>query len=85
MCSNTPATPVSVIVSRYANGHAYDKLQNLTCSGLKDAMYEADKLRTHGVSVIVRPNYNETDAEGRYFREWRSLDGTPFKECKWRF
>lgn len=33
-----------------------------------------------GVCVIVRPNYNEPDESGRWFREWRSMNGEPFKE-----
>lgn len=32
-----------------------------------------------GMSVIVRPNFNEE----KFYREWRSFDGKPFEEVKW--
>lgn len=35
-----------------------------------------------GVSVLIRPNYNETDADGTFFREWRSFNGEPFREVR---
>ncbi len=39
----------------------------------------------NGFVVIVRPNYNEKDASGSFFREWRSFNGKPFKECRWAY
>lgn len=36
-------------------------------------------------SVIVKPLYNEiTKQRGTFFREWRSIDGKPFKEIVWK-
>lgn len=36
--------------------------------------------------VIVRPNYNETDDQGRrFFREWRSFNGSTLEEVRWYF
>jgi hypothetical protein len=37
-----------------------------------------------GMTVILRPRYNETDAKGRYFRDWRSFDGGVLRECIFR-
>lgn len=48
------------------------------------ALADGEARKAVGVAVIVRPNYNESDSEGRYFREWRSFNGQPFKECRWR-
>jgi hypothetical protein len=55
---------------------------------LCDAMFKAENvaaaselansLRKKGVSVILRPNYN--DENGRSFREYRSFNGEDFRE-----
>lgn len=47
-------------------------------------LLSSDKHRAKGKVVIVRPNYNEKNPDGTsFFREWRSFDGEPFKECRW--
>lgn len=64
-----------------------------TCQTLDGAMTLGEKERTldrrekgsyGGICVIVRPNYNETDDSGRFFREWRSFNSLPFKESRWK-
>jgi hypothetical protein len=45
----------------------------------------ADKKTAKGLSVIIRPIYNEKDSKGEFFREWRSFNGEAFTEVKWRF
>ena len=50
---------------------------------VEEATSQADKFRDKGVSVLVRPTYNERDDKGRFFREWRSFHGEAFKECRW--
>lgn len=52
---------------------------------VEQARLVADMYVGEGKSVIVRPTYNETDADGSFFREWRSFNGEPFKECRWGF
>ncbi len=37
-----------------------------------------------GMTVIVRPRYNEVDKKGRCFRDWRSFDGGVLRECIFR-
>ena len=44
-----------------------------------------DSLIVKGLSVIVRPTYNEKDVQGRFYREWRSFSGEPFKEVRFSF
>ena len=42
--------------------------------------------RTHkriGSAIIIRPNFNEQDERGKFFREWRSFDGEAWRECRW--
>lgn len=41
--------------------------------------------KREGWRVIIRPNYNEEDIDGPFFREWRSFNGEPFNEVRWRF
>ena len=36
-----------------------------------------------GYSVILRPSFNETDAKGSFFREWRSFNGESLREVRW--
>lgn len=38
-----------------------------------------------GFSVIIRPNFNEEDEKGRFFREWRSFNGSLFKEVRFQY
>jgi hypothetical protein len=52
---------------------------------LEEAMRVGKHKCADGMSVIVRPNYNEKDSRGDFFREWRSFNGDAFKECKWYF
>jgi len=43
-----------------------------------------DMYREKGVCVIVRPNYNEKDDKGTFYREWRSFNGEELKEVVFR-
>lgn len=77
----------SVIVSLCtADGSSVygDRLVDVTLDSAAAAMAAADEHRRQGYSVIVRPLYNETDATGEYFMEWRSFNGEPFRVCAWR-
>lgn len=80
---------VSVIVSKCtpAGDRVYgDRLVDATFRNPDDASTFANTLCQQGKSVIVRPNYNETDETGkRYFREWRSFNGEPLREVKFGF
>lgn len=58
------------------------RLVEVSYSTLAEARAEGDKLRATGMSVVVRPSYNETDADGTFFREWRSFNGERFQECR---
>ena len=60
-----------------------DRFVDATFTNLEHAMALGESLRAKGKAVIVRPNYNERDAKGRYFREWRSFNGSPLKETRW--
>ncbi len=79
------ANTVSVIVSRYANNRVYDRVLDVTTQNIDTAFAIGKDNARDGMSVIVRPNYNETDSKGRFFREWRSFNGESFKECRWEF
>lgn len=81
---------VNVIVVKCAgvddNCRSYgDRLVDATYDTVEEATAQADPHRRQGVSVIVRPTYNESDDKGRFFREWRSFHGEAFKECRWSF
>ncbi len=79
---------VSVIASRCVGDRGKetiwgDCLVDARFSSLEEAMIEGKKHCGRGMSVIVRPNYNEQDERGGYYREWRSFHGEAFKECRW--
>lgn len=84
------STRVEVIVSPTRNDHICGaRLQDLAYQDLESAYkvgaycvehYADSKIE---VVVIVRPVYNEHDESGRFFREWRSFNGEPFKEVRW--
>ena len=77
---------VCVIVSKCIGDRIYgDRLVDEKLSSVEDAKALGEKHRAAGQSVVVRPNYNEEDSDGRFFREWRSFDGTPFKECRFAY
>jgi len=77
---------VSVIVSKCVGERIYgDRLIDATYPTLDTARKLGETYRGNGKSVIVRPLYNESDDDGRFFREWRSFDGGEFKECRWQF
>lgn len=80
---------VTVIVSHCApkGDRVYgERLTDTRFSKLDDALKFASPLREQGKSVLVRPNYNERDSKGRFYREWRSFNGEPFQEIRfdWR-
>lgn len=61
-----------------------DRLVDETFTDMDAAKSLADSKLGKGLSVILRPNYNETDENGkRYFREWRSFDGEALREVRW--
>lgn len=48
-----------------------------------EALALAMSLRGENLSVIIRPSFIETDAEGvESYREWRSFNGSNFKEIR---
>ena len=49
---------------------------------LEEAMTEGKFHCGEGRSVLVRPNYNEKDGKGSFFREWRSFNGEALKEVR---
>lgn len=55
---------------------------NQTYESLEEARQVAEGMRAEGKCIILRPNYNEKDVDGEFFREWRSFDGEKFKECR---
>lgn len=76
---------VSVIhcSSNVAGTIVFEQLQKLDFENLVEATIAAVRLAKHGFAIIIRPNYNETDDAGnRFFREWRSFNGAPFKEIR---
>jgi hypothetical protein len=66
----------------WLNGHP---IEDEIFASLEAANEFAEGFKSLGVSVIVRPTYNETDSTGRFFREWRSFNGEAFKESRWNF
>lgn len=74
---------VHVLVSSYAEERIGERLSDSRHPSLEEAQACGETLRAKGVCVIVRPTYNETDRNGRFFREWRSFDGAEFIECRW--
>jgi hypothetical protein len=76
---------VSVISSQCVRDRVFgDRLRDATFRNVESANDFARELLEPGVSVIVRPNYNEHDHNGRFFREWRSFNGEPFREVRWQ-
>jgi hypothetical protein len=53
-------------------------------SSLEKAMTEGEGWRSDGICVIVRPNYNEEDEKGHFFREWRSFNGEKLTEVRFK-
>lgn len=76
---------ISVIVGSCVNDRILGQSQTRFFETLDAANTYAQTKSGKGVSVIVRPSYNETDEQGNFYREWRSLDGTPFRECRWEY
>jgi hypothetical protein len=62
-----------------------ERISEQSLSTLEEALILGNSLVGERLSVIVRPSYNEKDASGKFFREWRSFNGEPFKECRWNF
>ncbi len=76
---------VAVIVVRCNKDTVWgERLVDARLANLEDARALGETKRAPGMCVIVRPTYNETDDAGkRFYREWRSFNGEPFKECRW--
>jgi len=60
-----------------------NRLSEESYASLEEAMTSGQNQVGEKRSVIVRPSYNEEDEKGRYYREWRSFNGSPFEECRW--
>lgn len=80
---------ISVIVSRCVKktppgtGTIYgDRLLEIKVVTIEEGMVQGNLHLADGRSVIVRPNYNETDEKGGFFREWRSFNGEALKEVR---
>lgn len=85
-------TKVSLIVSPCVKGTAQgegrifgERLVDRSMDTVEEATRLGHLYRVVGQSVVVRPNYNEEDEKGKFFREWRSFNGEPFRECRWPF
>ena len=59
-----------------------DRLFSATFGSVEEAMKRAADCCLPGVAVTVRPNYNEKDERGRFFREWRSFNGGALEEIR---
>ena len=59
-----------------------DRLFDEVFSTFAEAWVVGTKQVAEKMNVIVRPNYNEHDERGTYFREWRSFNGENFKEVR---
>ncbi len=59
------------------------QLWHVSYPTLLAAIRIAASKRAPGMAVTIRPNYNEQDRKGKFFREWRSFNGEDFKECRW--
>ncbi len=61
-----------------------ERLHDDTFASLEAARLWGESAKDQGLSVLIRPNFNERDETGaRFFREWRSFDGRPFQEIRW--
>jgi len=80
---------VSVIVSLCVKGTkpgegrivGFSRVEEIF-SSLEEALVSGKSRCAEGKSVVVRPDYNEMDAQGRFFREWRSFNGEELKEVR---
>jgi hypothetical protein len=80
----------TVIVSRcfYHPNKPYEEtvygmaLSETTSMGEEYALRFADPFRIPGLSVTVRPNFND---EGLKFHEFRSFNGGAFKRVDWLY
>lgn len=52
---------------------------------LGDVDSQALSHRAPGICVLIRPNFNEKNDRGDFYREWRSFDGGTFTEIHWYF
>ena len=75
-----------IVVKCAGNNQVYgDRLVDAPFTSLVVAKSLGEMARMEGWCCIIRPAYNEEDEKGRFFREWRSFNGEPFKECRWSF
>lgn len=70
-----------VIVSPYCSrGHFYKEERRVFVEPLEAILFAKPKIKK-GVGVIIRPQFNESNAEGEtFFRDFVSVDGAPFVE-----
>lgn len=73
--------------SRAGSWRAWDRVSESRYSSLEEAMQQGEANACEGLSVIVRPTYNEFDplpdgSKNKFFREWRSFDGKSFEEVR---
>lgn len=74
---------VSVIVTKCAGGTIFgERLVDERFPNVDEAKALGNTKIAAGMSVLVRPNYNETDADGTFYREWRSFNGEDFREVR---
>lgn len=77
--------PISIIVVKCSplGEQVYgDRLSWIVLYNLREALSLGTDKSKEGVCVIVRPSFNEEDVSGHFFREWRSFNGSPLKECR---
>lgn len=66
--------------------HASARLMCEQFASLEMARLAAETAIQKGFSVVLRPDYNETDETGQTFcRKWRSFDGEPLQESRFVF
>lgn len=79
---------ISVIVSKCEGDWIYgERLVDTTfpLSSWEDACLLGESHRAPGMSVVIRPNYNEEEDGVKFFREWRSMHGVVFQEVRFVF
>ena len=75
------------LLETYASYRSYGEAKEVKFDSLEEAMKKARTKIAEGMSVLVRPNYNENedDGEKRFFREWRSFNGGELKEIRFSY
>ncbi len=76
---------IVVIVSKCVKDRIYGESLIDTYATLEEARRVGESKRADGMSVVVRPSFNEEDDNGRFFREWRSFNGEEFREVRFSY